>query len=303
MAPIDLNHLRALVAVRETGSFSAAAQRLGVPRSTVSRAVSALEASLEVPLFQRTTRRVAITAAAALFDRVAPALAGIEAAVDDLPDRSEEPSGTLRVTSTADLGVAVLAEAVTRYTARYPRTTVEVHAGSALLNLVREGVDLALRVHPRARPDSSLVARRVGTIALQLYAAPAYLARRGAPRSPEEVANHDWLAFRGAPAVTLPGSAGKLPLLLRSRVVCNEMFVARELLRRGAGVGALPSFVADQDVAEGTLVRLLPRWTIYTSPVMLVYPTRKHLPSKVRAFRDLLLEMLRAQPLSPPPGR
>jgi DNA-binding transcriptional LysR family regulator len=296
---IDLELVRAFVAVHDAGSFSAAALRLGVPRSTVSRAVAALEESLALLLFHRTTRRVATTAAGvALYDRVAPALGTIDAALSDLPDTEEEPSGTLRLTTTPDLGTIVVAEAVTRYTARYPRTQVELQLSSSLVDLVRDGFDLALRVSPGPRRDSALIARKVGDIMIQLYAAPAYLARRGTPRSPAELRDHDWIGFRGAAPLQLSASGARSVIQARPRVICDDMFFAREVLRTGGGIGALPSFIADGDLADGRLVHLLPRWVSRTGTVSLVHPSRRHIPRRVNAFRDLLLEMLRQRPLS-----
>lgn len=300
MATIDLNLIRAFCAVHETGSFSLAAQRLGVPRSTVSRAVAALEEALDLSLFHRTTRTVTTTAAGRqLFDRAAPSLAALESSISDLPEREESPSGLLRITSTGDLGSVVLAEAATRFTTRYPGTQVELHLTATVVDLVRDGFDMALRVSSAGSlRDSALIARKVGSVCFQLYAAPSYLARRGVPRAPEELGEHDWVSFRGAGPMTLSAEKARFRVAAPTRVSCDDMFCAREVLRCGGGIGALPSFVADGDVAAGTLARVLPRWTAATGSVFVVHVGRRHVPRKVTAFRELLLELLRQRPLS-----
>jgi DNA-binding transcriptional LysR family regulator len=304
MATIDLNLVRAFVAVHDTGSFSAAANRLGVPRSTVSRAVSALEDALGVLLFHRTTRKVATTAAGlALFHRVAPPLVTLDTSLADLPDREEVPSGTLRVTATSDIGTAVLAEVVTRFTARYPDTQVELHFTNDVVDLIRAGFDLALRISRGPLGDSSLIARKVGVVLFQLYAAPSYLARTGTPRTPADLRDHDMVAFRGAPALQLSTAKSKSVVAARTRVTCDDMFFAREVLRTGGGIGALPTFIVDDDLASGVLARVLPRWVATAGAVYLVHPSRRHVPRKVTAFRDLLFEMLRQRPLSAATGK
>lgn len=289
-APIDLNLVRAFVGVHETGSFSGAASRLGVPRSTVSRAVAALEEATGALLFHRTTRKVTTSAAGlALFDRVAPSLATLEASLADLPETAPAPSGTLRLTTSVDLGATVVAEAVARFTARYPDTRVEVQLGAAVVDLVRDGFDLALRHAAGPLRDSSLVARKLGAVAFALYAAPTYLVRRGAPRGLAELAEHEAVTLRGARELPLSGA----------RTVCDDKFFARELLRAGAGIGVLPTYLADADVLAGTLVRVLPRWELRRGAVFLVRPGRKHVPRRVTAFTELLLELLRQRPLAP----
>ncbi|WP_224243887.1 LysR family transcriptional regulator [Hyalangium gracile] len=299
MATIDLNLMHAFVAVHDTGSFSRAAERLGVPRSTVSRAVATLEESLGVRLFHRTTRKVSTTTAGvSLYDRVAPSVSSLVESLAELPEREEEPSGTLRVTSTVDLGTIVLAEAVKRFTTRYPNTQVEVYLSNTLVDLVRDGFDLALRISLKAMRDSSLVARKVGPVAVQLYASPAYLARRGTPRTPEELQSHDWIGFRGAPPILQVAPGSMADVNARTRVTCDDMFFAREVLKAGAGIGMLPSHMADVEVAAGTLVRVMPRWVSSTGAVYLVHPGRKHLPRKVTAFSELVRELLRQRPLA-----
>lgn len=301
MAPIDLNRLHAFAAVHEGGSFSAAAASLGVPRSTVSRAIAALEDELQLRLFQRTTRQVKITAAGvALYDRVVPSLRALETSVRELPRAEEAPAGRLRITSTADLGVMLLAEAVSRFTARHPRVQVEVHLDNQLVDLVREGYDLALRLTPRRLRSSTLRARKVGDIYIQLYAAPGYMARRGPPRTPADLRHYDWVSFGGSGPLRSIVTHRELRDV-RPRVTCRDPMFAREVLRAGAGVGALPSFLADADVAAGALVRVLPRWLVRTGSVHLVHAHGAHRPPTVSAFMELLLEMLRLRPISATP--
>jgi DNA-binding transcriptional LysR family regulator len=296
MAPIDLNLVRAFVAVHESGSFSAAGERLEVPRSTVSRAVAALEQSLDVLLFHRTTRRVTTTAAGlALHERLSPSLLALEASLSDLPERKDEPTGTLRLTTTTELGSTVVAEAIARFTALHPKVDVDLHLDNRVVDLARGGFDLALRVSSGPLRVSSLIARKLGNLSLQLYSSPAYLAGRGMPRSASDLASHDLIGLRGAPP--MPLAARSKSQVRRSRIDCDDMLVARALIRAGGGTGMLFSFLADGDVTEGRLVRVLPNWLAQAGAVFLVYPSRRHVPHKVTAFRDLVLEVLRHHPL------
>lgn len=299
VAPIDLNLLRAFAAVHASGSFSAAAVKLGVPRSTVSRAVAALEERMAVALFQRTTRRVVTTAAGLeLFERAAPQLESLDHALLELSEHAQAVTGTLRLTATADLGTMVLAEAVTRFAQRYPSARVELELTDRLVDLTREGFDLALRLFARQPRSSSLVGRKVGEVVLQLFGSPAYLARCPAPRSPSEVSEHEWVTYGSLP-LTLTARGKRRVVTALPRVRSNDMFVQRELLRDGCGLGVLPTFMAAEDVASGKLVRVLPDWVVFSSSVVLVHPAHRQPPARVSAFRDLLLELLRQRPISP----
>jgi DNA-binding transcriptional LysR family regulator len=292
---LDLNLVRAFIAVHELGSFSAAASRLGVPRSTVSRSVAALEEALGVTLFHRTTRRVAATAAGtALHDRVVRPLGALEASLADLPEREEEPAGVLRVTATADVATVLLSEAVTRFTARYPNTEVEMRLSNTMLDLVGEQFDLALRISASPLSNAALISRKLGTIAFQLYAAPGYLARAGTPRSLDELSEHELIAFRGFPPLRMGSNADEIRG--RARVTCDDMFFALAVTRQGVGIARLPAFVADADVAAGTLLRVIPRWSARAGTIYMVQPGRKHVPRRLTAFRDLLLEIVRKRP-------
>jgi DNA-binding transcriptional LysR family regulator len=286
-APIDLNKVRAFVLVHQTSSFTAAAAKLGVPRSTVSRAVTSLEESTGLRLFQRTTRSVSTTPAGrALFDRLMPSLTAIERSLRELPERTPAPSGTLRVTSTIDLGAALLGDVIARYIARHPDMHVDVRLTNAVVDLVKDGFDVALRLASGPLRGKSLVARRVGAVAFGYYASPEYVARRGAPRTLADLDGHDVVAL----------SAEKAPALQRARVVSDDKGFVRALLRAGGGIGLLPTYLADEDVVAGRLVRVVPSFEGSSGSIHLVMPSRKHVPSRVTAFRDLVIEVLRRRP-------
>ncbi|HUK66451.1 MAG TPA: LysR family transcriptional regulator [Anaeromyxobacteraceae bacterium] len=296
---MDLNRLAVFEAVVRTASFSAAASELALAKSSVSRSIARLEADLGVQLLFRTTRRVVPSAAgAALYERVTPLLGEVRSALGELPEGKEEPAGTLRVTAPVDLGELLLAEAVTRYTARYPAASVELHLTGRMVDLVAEGFDVALRAAPSLK-DSTLVVRRAAPIVMRLFASPSYLARRGVPRSEAELALHDWVEFRSGPRrgpsrPARPEARGPSP---RGRIACDDLLFARHVLRASAGIGLLPTFVAEPDVSQGTLVRVLPHFERRAGYLHLVTPGARHVPHKVKAFRDLVLEVVKARQL------
>lgn len=293
---MDLNLLTVFEAVARTSSFSVAARELGLPKSSASRAIARLEDELDLQLLFRTTRQVSLTeAGTALYDRVTPLLRSVKAALGELPEREETPSGILKITAPVDLGVLFLAEVVTRYTARYPAVSVDVHLTGRVVDLVAEGFDVALRVAARLE-DSSLVVRRAAPVLLHLFASPLYLARRGTPRSEADLAEHDSVSFRGGPQNLRVAAPRQVPAGKRARIVCDDLLFVRDAVRAGAGIGLLPTFVAEPDVVAGRLVRILPRLERPAGHLHIVTPASKHVPRKVTAFRELVLELLRARP-------
>ncbi len=293
---MDLNGLTLFEAVARTASFSAAAKELGLPKSTVSRGVARLEAELGTQLLFRTTRQVALSeAGTALYDRIAPLLRSVKSAIGELPEREEQPSGTLRVTAPVDLGVLFLADVVTRYTARYPQVSVDLHLTGRVVDLVGEGFDVALRVGAKLA-DSSLVVRRAAPVVTQLVASPLYLARRGTPRAEADLDAHEWVAFRSGPQrLRVAGPREATRAAPTARIVCDDLLFVRDAIRAGAGIGLLPAFVAEPDVVAGRLVRVLPRVEHAAGWLHVVMPAAKHVPRKVTAFRDLVLELLRSR--------
>lgn len=296
---MNLNHLAVFAAVAEASGISAAAKRLGLPKSSVSRALSSLEGELGVQLVLRTTRQVSLsTAGAALYERVAPQLAALRSNVLELPEREELPSGLLRVTAPVGFGAMVLAEIVARFTARYPAVEVEVQLSNAMVDLVADRFDVAIRLSSKRLSDSSLLARSVGTETLQLCASPQYLARRGTPRIPGDLVHHAWVVMRGLETFVLRGPTGNnARVVARSRVRCDDMLFLRGLARAGAGLAFVPSHLAEPDVLAGDLVRVLPRWAVPSTPIWLLTPHARKVPAKVAVFRDFVTEALKTRPL------
>lgn len=290
---MDLNLLPVFKAVADAGGMTAAAAALGQPKSSVSRAVSRLEAALGVQLFLRSTRRLSLTAAgAAYYEKVSPLLGSLSGAAASLPEQEEEPSGELRLTAPVDLGATWLPGFVARLLARYPRLDVVLRVSNERLDLVGEGLDAALRVTSGRLPDSSLVARRLSTVGFDVYAAPAYLARRGTPRRPGDLEAHDVV---GLPGLKLPPPFPKRP---RLRALADDVLLCRELVREGVGIGLLPAFLARADVAAGLLVRVLPKVQHRVGALYFVHPPVEHPPRKLLALRALLLEYVAERPLA-----
>jgi DNA-binding transcriptional LysR family regulator len=295
MDGIDLNDVAAFVRVAEDGGFTSAAKTLGVPKSTVSRALARLERALDVRLVQRTTRSFALTDAGRdYYQRVRGPVAAVADASAAATDQNDEVRGTIRVTAPVDLGDALLAEVIVDFVHEYPEVRFDVTLTARVVDLVGEGFDLAIRASPM--PDSTLVARKMGPAHLGLFAAPKYLTRKGTPRTVAELAAHDFVGFRPAglrgPFV-LEGPAGEepveLPSTVRSITADDLVFVSRAIAA-GGGIGFLPLFFGPcETVHRSGLTRVLPDWHMRGGPVHVVSPGRGHEPRRVRLFRDFLL--------------
>jgi DNA-binding transcriptional LysR family regulator len=295
-APIDLNLLRVFTLLGEIGSFSDAARKLGLPRSSVSRQIAALEEQVGTSLFNRTTRRVALsTAGAAFYSRLVPQLAALESSLGSLPERDESPSGDLRLSAPPDLGAVVLPEILAGFCARFPGIHLEVSLSPRMVDLVADQFDAAIRVSRGRLADSSLVARKLGTLELDLFASPLYLARAKSPiRTPRDTALHDWVLCDNQPLRAPFPKPERRP-----RVVSDDMLFVAEALIAGLGIGLLPVLLAREAVAAGRLVRLLPREWISSGAIYFVYPKAQQTPRKVTALRDYLLGHIAAHPLTP----
>jgi len=291
----SLDDLAVFLAIARVGSVSGAALKLHRPKSSVSRALARLEAALGEQLVQRTTRRSRLSAAGeGLLARAEPLVEALAQNLTPSAD-AQTPSGLLRITCTVDFGAIVVAELVARFVDRHPAVRVEVHATNAIVDLVAGGFDLGIRFSAkRGLRDSTLVARRLGTLRGQLVASPAYLARRGAPRTLQDLRTHDWVTYAGTETFLLVSKGKSRRVTTSGRIRCNDMFFARAAVRAGAGVAVLPSFLAEPELDAGGLMAVLPQWQLASGALWLVYPPTRKLPAKVTAFSQLVVEALRA---------
>ncbi|WP_434632566.1 LysR family transcriptional regulator [Chromobacterium sp. CV08] len=291
----NLEGLQVFVAVAEAGGFTAAAERLGMTKANVSLQVGRLEAQLGATLFTRTTRRVRLTEAGqALYLDAQPALAALRDALLQAGHGSAALSGTLRLTAPVSHMAESVAPAATQFIRRHPGLQLELHAIDRMVDLVADGIDLAIRLGTLR--DSSLRALKLGEFAQQLVASPAYLRERGMPAGPGELAGHDWVALTllKTPLTWRFSAAGgaEETVRMRARIKVDSAASLRSLLLAGAGMSVLDSFSVQEDLRQGRLVHLLPQWTLPKGGVYAVFPPGRHAPAAARAFVEFYRVML-----------
>ncbi|HEX3853132.1 MAG TPA: LysR family transcriptional regulator [Polyangiaceae bacterium] len=290
MAELDLNDVAAFVRVVENSGFAKAARELGVPTSTVSRAVARLEESVGVRLLHRTTRNLSVTSEGHAFhERVAPLVASLRDATRTLGSGSKEPEGMLRVTAPNDIGSAFLSEEIVHFADRYPLLRVDLMLTNRKVNLVSEGLDVAVRAG--RLESSSLVARKIGTLQFELYASPTYAERARLPATLAELSRHKivaWGARDGKISWQLKGPRGEETADLGVRIACDDFGFVRAATVAGGGIGLMPRMIALTEVATGRLVRVLPEYGQGGAVLHVIYPSTRQVPTKVSAFRDFL---------------
>ena len=287
--------LQQFIAFAETakhGGFAAAAREQGVAPSTLAKAVARLEAALGVKLFHRTTRQVRLTPdGERLYQRCQRVLAEVEDLQAEASGTRASVSGTLRIDAPAFYGKRFVLPLLAGLMQRHPQLQIDVRLSDAYVDLVREGVDLALRIG--ALRDSTLVARRVDKQQLVLCASPAYLRARGTPRRIEDLAGHDVVVFR------LPTSGRDRPWQLRQRGKAVEQVPRAqvriddgeglvEALKLGMGLCQLPDMMVQAELERGELVELLPSCRPEPMPIHIVYPSGRLLPERVRVAIEAL---------------
>lgn len=289
---MDLDAIAVFVRVVETGSFSAAARRLGMPKATVSAKVARLEKRLGVSLIQRTTRKLRVTEAGEQYFRpCADAIRGVELAEAALQSTSGKPSGVLRVTTPVDLGHTLLPRIVHAYAARYPDVSVELLVTNRVVDLVGEGIDLAIRPS-QALKDSSLIAQRYFDMGSNLWASPQYLQRLGAPAHPRDLKKAQFVGFLSRSSVVLTNGRSDAEVSLTGRIRADDFETTKALLLSGEGIAWLPDFLAAEAAAAGTLVPVLPQWRPKEQAAFyFMYVGRKYGLPKVKAFIQTALEL------------
>ena len=288
---VDLNDIAVFQKVAGFRSFSAAARALGLPKSSVSRAVARLEADLGSRLFQRSTRTVQLTLVGqALADRCAGGLAEIDDAISVAASMTGAPRGLLRISAGIGFGINVLGAQLPDFLDRYPDVQVAIDLTSREADLVADEVDVAVRMGPLL--DSTLVATGLGSMKRHLCAAPSYLARRGEPASVRDLAHHTIIEMPGrdgrprAWSFSRDGETQRVDL--QPRVIVNEALLIARLVRDGVGLGIISGYVCAPALAAGELVVVLREWNPPPVEVSLVFPSRREMSKTVRAFVDFM---------------
>jgi DNA-binding transcriptional LysR family regulator len=289
---VEPNDLLLFARVVDEGSFSRAAERLHLPKSTVSRRVAALEGQLGERLLLRTTRKLTVTDfGRAVLEHAHHVAEDVAAAAALAHNRQAKPSGRLRVTMPNDLGNLVLAPLLAQFLEAYPAITLEVDLTARFVDLVGENFDVAIRMGD-LRDDASLAARRIATFSGSLYAAPSYIARRGNPSEPEALMEHDALR------VLTRSGEGLRWVLTRGeqrwegippgRATVNSPEMLMRMALAGAGITTVNDHFAVPYLERGELVQVLPDWRMPPVPAWAVFPGRRLMPARTRVFLDML---------------
>ena len=286
--------MRMYVAVVDGGSFAAAADKLNVSRAMVSKQIQKLEEHLGTRLLNRTTRRLSLTETGREFhERSLQIIGDVEEAEQIAGQMTRRPQGVLRVTIPLSYGQHRLAAIIGDYTQAYPQVQLDISVSDRKVDLIEDGLDLAIRIG--AMPQSDLIARKIGGVRSIVCAAPAYLARHGAPQTPADLSRHACLGYTlSGTGWRLEGPDGPVIVPISGPIRADNGDILRLAAIKGAGILFQPQFIVGADIEAGRLVRVLPDWQSAELGVHAVYPSRKHLSAKVRTFIDFLMAVLEA---------
>lgn len=292
MEQFDANDLVIFAHVAEAGSFSRAAERVGLPKSTVSRRIALLEERLGERLILRTTRRLSLTEfGQQLLEHARQLLAEVETVKALAEHRQARPSGRLRVSMPSDFANLLLPDMLAAFIDLHPAVSLELDLSPRRVDLLGENFDIAIRMG-ELPDDALLAARQLANLRIGLYAAPAYLAERGDPSSPADLATHAALHLPGRPdqppSWLLTRGAERWQGMPPSRVATNSPELLIALACTASGITAVPVRFAAPAVRAGRLRHVLPDWSLPPHPAWAVFPGRRLMPAKTRAFLDML---------------
>ena len=290
----DLEAWAIFASVVEHRSFSGAADAIGVSKATVSKAVTRLETHLGQSLFHRTSRRLSLTEnGKALAEHAARILAEANAAEEAAHAAATAPTGLVRVAAPMSLGLIAIAPVIADFLALHPGITIDLHLSDARVDIVAEGFDIALRI--ASLPDSSLRARKLADIRINLVAAPEYLARHGRPTHPGQLGEHRCFAYTNitAPWRFVGPDGTEVSVRLQGPLATNSGEAMLPALRRGLGIAMLPDFIVGDDLATGRLETILEDWTRYGGALHLMTPPGTLRPARVEVLIAYLSEHLK----------
>jgi DNA-binding transcriptional LysR family regulator len=283
---LEIEDLRAFVEIADAGGINAAARRLGLAKSIVSRRLLRLEQKLGVELLARTTRGAVLTEAGLLFrDQAADICTRIDAAREEMAPNGEL-RGLLRIAGPASFGMQ-FASTLTELARRYPFLHVHTRLSDHYVDLAAEGFDCGIRVG--YLPDSNLIARKIGSLAIRVYASPDYIRENGAPTSPAEIGNHAAIT-PGANSWTFSDGEQSFTVHPRGRFKVDNAYMLAEAAAGGLGIVAMSELIADRYVDAGTLVPIMPGYTLPDIGIYIVRPPSQYTPRKLKVLTDLLVE-------------
>jgi len=289
---MDVNDILIFVRVAQAGSFSKGAKLLNMPVSTVSRRVADLEEELGIPLLIRTTRSLKITDVGKMYLEHGQAIAAELEKVETVATSLQSiPQGNLKITTTTDFGNQFLGPILNDFLKANSRVNVDVVLTERSVDLVSEGFDLAIRMGELKA--SSYIARKIGTLYMQLYASPEYLKKHGEPKTCADLAKHQCILFSAisdAHLWRLKGPRGETKVQVVGRVSANNMVLVRDLALAGEGIAMMPHFMCTDEVKRGKLKVVLKDYVNSPGPIHAVYPGQRYLLPKVRVFVDHLVK-------------
>ncbi|MNK86519.1 HTH-type transcriptional regulator DmlR [compost metagenome] len=292
---MDLNEIAIFVKVVQSGSFIQAAKQLGMPNSTVSAKVSSLEKRLGVTLLHRTTRKLHITQAGqAFFDKCQLGISELKNAEEEVTLNQGEPQGLLRITAPSALGSSVLPEVFAKFASKYPKVQLELILQDRFVDMIAEGVDLAIRAGELK--DSSLIAKKIGVNYFAPFASAGYLKTQGMPAHPKDLRNHRCLQYTpmGKEKWELVSrEKQKVSIPMAEDIVADDLNAVKELALAGMGIALLPTFICGPELKKNKLVRVLPDWRSDVRPLNFVYPAQRFTNPKLQAFMNIAFDILK----------
>jgi len=283
------------VRVAQTGSFTKAAKQLDIPKSTLSRRINNLEQALDVKLIERTTRQIMITdLGRGYLQHCERILEEIEAASNYLSQVNAAPSGRIRVSVSIDTALVHMQDIFTDFAAEYPEVELDIELSQRVVNLVEEGVDVAIRV--RSLKDSTMIARKIGAFKMGLYANPTFYPPGELPTTPEQLLDSDCIGMGAAtPQWVFQNKTKRVELTPAHRYKVNNAQMIKKAVVRGLGISILPKTMAEPLAKKGELLSLLDEYINYEGEIFAVYPSKQYVPSRITAFIKFMKERLELQ--------
>jgi LysR family transcriptional regulator AphB len=290
----DLNDMMIFLAVVETGSFTLAADRLGMPKANVSRKVSRLEQQLAVTLLERSTRSQHLTEAGSRYlmhcKRIHEELDLATASISEILHNYK---GEIKIGASVSSGQFILKPALSTFMHQYPEITVQLNLVNRRVDFIEEGFDVVIRIGQLN--DSMLIAKKLGTIKRRLYASPTYLAKQGKPTTIEQLQSHPLLIMNPTnsdPKLSLVSTQGESYILnCKPRLLADDFSIIKQSIVDGLGIAIMPSYMNQQEVASGKLVNILPHWGIEEIDIYALYPRHRAKIPKVKAFLTFIEQL------------